>query len=933
MKNLLLLLSLTIAMAARAQSWQQRVDYRIDVSLNAGEKTLDGFARITYTNNAPDTLRFIWFHLWPNAYKNDRTAYSEQSIRTIGTDFYFAKKEERGYINRLDFKVDGITARTEDHPSHIDITRLLLPKPIPPGGRVEISTPFHVKLPYNFSRGGYSGNSFQVTQWYPKPAVYDRFGWHPLPYLDQGEFYSEFGDYDVRITLPRSFIVAATGTLQNEEERRMLHSFKKPETKTAKKSPVTKSGQKTPAKVAEPLKTLQYLQTDVHDFAWFANPDFLVDHDTLSLHSGRSIDIYSFYTPSQAGTWKNSTQFAKKALQYYSRRVGTYPYNTASVVQGPQSFGGGMEYPTITAIAPTGDAEQLDEVIAHELGHNWFYGILASNERRYPFMDEGFNSYYEYGYMNEHYGKRQGAQEALFQTKAKWGTDQPISDSSEGFSEMNYGLVAYHKTARWLELTEHRMGRDSFDRMMQDYYEQWKFRHPYPEDYFAILRKWTPMAGELEALTHEKGLLPGSAPKGFLFVSPFKKNSIRDYFTRAPKDILFLSPALGRNAYDQLMVGALVGNYKLPPNKFSWFLAPMYGLGSKKLAGLGRLNYSTTGKGWIRKTDIFLNAATFSINEFRDTADRKILFGMKKLVPGFRLNFRTTGALSTTRSYLQWKTFLFEEENLRITPDTLFNGPDTALILRYGKPKEERYLNQLRFVVENTRALYPYSLALQVEQGAAFLRPTLTGKYFFNYRGGGMQARLFAGSFHYLKTRTLSRQFGTDRYHLNMAGPNGYEDYTYENYFLGRNEFEGLGSQQIMERDGFFKVRTDLLANKIGKTDRWLMALNLDASLPDKINPLAVLPIRIPIHLFFDLGTYAEAWKQDAELDRFLFDFGIHLPLLNGAFDLYFPIIYNRAYSDYLKSVIPKNRFLKTMSFTVNFNLESFRKLNRELEL
>ena len=933
MKHLFFLLSLLISLGSQAQYWQQRADYRIDVALNEAEKTLDGFARITYTNHSPDTLRFIWFHLWPNAYKNDRTAYSEQAVRTLGTDFYFSKKEERGYINRLDFKVDGSTARTEDHPTHIDIVKLLLPAPLGPGKQVVITTPFHVKLPYNFSRGGYVGNSFQVTQWYPKPAVYDRKGWHPMPYLDQGEFYSEFGDYEVRITVPKSFIVAATGELQNEEERMMLESFQKPERKPVAKSATKKPGTSTAPRPQEPVKTLEYVQKNVHDFAWFANRDFLVDHDTLQLPSGKQVRLYSFYTPAQAEVWKSSTRFAKQALRYYSERVGEYPYSTASVVQGPQGFGGGMEYPTITSIAPTADAEMLDEVIAHELGHNWFYGILASNERIHPFMDEGFNSYYEYGYMRTHYGKQQGGQEAVFQTKAQWGTDQPISDSSEAFTESNYGLVAYHKTAQWLQLTESRMGRDSFDRMMQDYYETWKFKHPYPQDYFDVLRKWTPAADELEALTRKKGVLPGFEPKGFAFVSPLKKNSIRNFLQQPARDLLFVSPSLGVNKYDGLMLGALIGNYKLPPNRFSWFLAPMYGLGSKKLTGIAKLNYSATGRRWIRKTDVFLNAATFSIDDFRDTADRKLIFGMKKLVPGFRLNFRPSSVQSTVRSFLQWKTFLLEEESLRITPDTLFNGADTALIKRYSKPKSQRYLNQLRFVLEDHRALYPYSFAFQVEQGAQFVRPTFTAHYFFNYRGGGLRTRLFAGSFHYLKTRTINRQFATDRYHLNMTGPNGYEDYTYSDYFVGRNEFEGLASQQIMERDGFFKVRTDLLASKIGKTDRWLTAINLDASLPQKLNPLSVLPIKIPVHLFFDLGTYAEAWKQNAELDRFLFDFGVHLPLLNGAFDLYFPILYNRAYSDYIKSVIPKNRFLKSMSFTIHLNLESIKKLNRELEL
>jgi len=188
---------------SKAQYWQQKVDYTIEVSLNDQAKTLQGFEKLTYYNNSPDTLTYIWFHIWPNAYKTDLTAFSNQHLQNGNTEFYFADKEQRGYINQLDFKVNGISSKIEDHPEHIDIIKLVLPSPLLPGQQAVITTPFHVKLPYNYSRGGYDKQTFQVTQWYPKPAVYDLNGWHPMPYLDQGEFYSEFGNFNVRITVPQ----------------------------------------------------------------------------------------------------------------------------------------------------------------------------------------------------------------------------------------------------------------------------------------------------------------------------------------------------------------------------------------------------------------------------------------------------------------------------------------------------------------------------------------------------------------------------------------------------------------------------------------------------------------------------------------------------------------------------------------------------------
>ncbi|MDQ2862446.1 MAG: hypothetical protein M3R50_02140, partial [Bacteroidota bacterium] len=198
------------------------MNYKIKVTLNDIDKTLDGFETINYTNNSPDTLYFIWFHLWPNAYKNDRTAFSEQLLKLGRTDFYFSGENKRGYINRLDFKVDGITSQLEDHSLYIDVTKLILPKPLAPNQSIKITTPFHEKIPFNFSRGGYVGNTYQITQWYPKPAVYDNTGWHAIPYLDQGEFYSEFGNYNVEITIPKDYVIAATGQLQNEDELNWL---------------------------------------------------------------------------------------------------------------------------------------------------------------------------------------------------------------------------------------------------------------------------------------------------------------------------------------------------------------------------------------------------------------------------------------------------------------------------------------------------------------------------------------------------------------------------------------------------------------------------------------------------------------------------------------------------------------------------------------
>ncbi|HEX6334839.1 MAG TPA: hypothetical protein VFZ78_11475, partial [Flavisolibacter sp.] len=228
---------------------------------------------------------------------------------------------------------------------------------------------------------------------------------------------------------------------------------------------------------------------------------------------------------------------------------------------------------------------------------------------------------------------------------------------------------------------------------------------------------------------------------------------------------------------------------------------------------------------------------------------------------------------------------------------------------------------------------YPYELQLQVEQSEDFIRPALAANFFFNYpKGGGLQARFFAGKFIYIGEKTFAKQFATSRYHLNMTGANGYEDYTYSDLFIGRNRFEGFASQQIMIRDGGFKVRTDLLAEKVGRTDDWLMAVNFSSSVPQKMNPLSVLPVKIPLHVYLDIGTHAAVWERNATDDRFLFNAGFHLPFFDGMFNLCIPVLYNSVYGDYFKSTITGSRFLKTMSFSINLDTDIFKRFNREAE-
>lgn len=936
-----LLIAHSFCLKAFTQYWQQQVNYSIDVTLNDKDNTLDAFEKIEYINNSPDTLKFIWFHIWANAYKNDKTAFSDQLLLNGNTKFYFSDKEERGYINRLDFKVNDITASLEDHPQYIDVVKLVLPSPLAPGQKCIITTPFHEKLPYNFSRGGHDGQSYQVTQWYPKPAVYDNKGWHPMPYLDQGEFYSEFGNFDVHITVPKNYVVAATGELQNEEEKEWLKTREAftwtPEKEKIKtKGGVTKIiSQKFPPSASE-TKTLQFTQNNIHDFAWFADKRFIVKQDSCQLPSGKIITVFTYYTPEQKKYWSSSLQYCKDAIRFYSNRVGEYSYNVVSAVQGPESFGGGMEYPTITIISPTSSDKELDITLAHEIGHNWFYGILASNERDHPWMDEGINSYYEDSYAQWKYGSFDAQPTILLETIEKIKKDQAIENTSEAFSERNYNLIVYYKTAEWMRYVESELGTTAFNKAMQEYFRRFQFKHPQPEDFRNVIAESTGQnVAPLFSYLNKTGPLPNEQRKGSKFVTIFNPKSTSAYLHSSANNIFLLTPMLGFNSYDKFMIGGFFSNCKLPPNKFQFFISPMYATGSKSFVGIGKLNYSFYPSGVFRKINLFLNASTFNMDQYTDSAGKKTFLAFQKIVPGIRFTFKQKDPRSSIQKYIQWKTYLIGEDNLHFYRDTVINGIDTSIFTKYNTLRKNRVINQLSFVIKNNRALYPYSGELKIEQASGFIRAAFTGNYFFNYpKAGGLDVRLFAGKFFYTGSKTITRQFETDRYHLNMTGANGYEDYTYSDYFLGRNKFDGLASQQVMMRDGGFKVRTDLLADKVGKTDDWLIAANFSSSIPSNINPLNLLPIKIPLKIFADIGTYSDAWKPNTGLDRFIFDAGLQIPLFKETINIYIPLLYSNIYKDYFRSTLEKkNRWLHITSFSINISNLNFSKFNRNLSM
>lgn len=496
--------------SAQGNYWQQKVDYKIEVKLNDTLHTLDAFITIDYQNNSPNTLDTIYFHLWPNAYRDQSTPLSQQMLENGKTSFWYSKEEQRGYISKIDFKVNAEVCKwdyvTPDH----EICAVVLNTPLKTGQTVRISTPFHVKLPETFSRMGHIGQSYQITQWYPKPAVYDKYGWHTFPYLDQGEFYSEFGSFDVSITLPKNYVVGATGDLQDTSEINFMNDLA---AQAADKSAWTDGGDMKFPPSSKEFKTLHYKQKNIHDFGWFADKRYHVLKGEVELpHSHNKVTTWALFTNNQPSLWSRAPEYLHDAIQYYSLWIGEYPYKQVTAVDGTISAGSGMEYPNVTVIGEEKNAFSLDDVITHEVGHNWFYGMLGTNERDHAWMDEGINTYYENRYIETKYPNQKlvgkmnpGLAEFLdviqykhkyefdfgYQLMARENEDQPIELTSSKFTDLNYDISVYGKTTLILEYLENYLGKEEFDSIMQQYFRTWQYKHPQPEDFRKIFETGT----------------------------------------------------------------------------------------------------------------------------------------------------------------------------------------------------------------------------------------------------------------------------------------------------------------------------------------------------------------------------------------------------------------------------------------------------------
>ena len=509
---LLLLLHLT----ATASYWQQKIQYNIQVDLDDTEHVIQGHETLTYINNSPDTLAFIWIHLWPNAYRDNNTALARQRFSQFSTRMYFFPENAFGWIELEQLQAGGRDLHWEYRSADtLDVARFFLTDPLTPGDTLIMDMTFKLKIPQMVSRLGHAGNHYELTQWYPKPAVYDATGWHPMSYLETGEYYSEWADFRVTIGLPANYRVAATGILQDTTEiawrdslalvgQSLLDSlsFMKPKHISALQPLASDQPSSAPDK-----KSITFIQTNVHDFAWFADKRFIVTGADIQLPSGRSVRSWTFSLPQDLVNYRFSNNYSQRAIKQYSDWYMEYPYDQVSIVDGEDTPGGGMEYPMITLINNSGFPPFMEVAIIHEIAHNWFYGLAASNERSHPWMDEGLTTYTENRYWRSKYpddaalafeaetpayvplarrllkhATKSALEELAFYGIAQRGTDQPATLATEDFDPGNYYPTTYGKTGTATALLHAYLGDEQMDSIWHTFFRDWAYKHPGPQD-------------------------------------------------------------------------------------------------------------------------------------------------------------------------------------------------------------------------------------------------------------------------------------------------------------------------------------------------------------------------------------------------------------------------------------------------------------------
>ena len=453
--------------------WQQKVDYTMEIDVDAKKNQYKGTQKLVYTNNSPDVLDKVFYHLYFNAFQpgsemDVRSLTIDDPDRRVGDRISKLTPEEIGYIKPTKLTQDGKSLQYEVVGTILEVQ---LNTPIQPGASTTFKMEWDAQIPLQVRRSGRDnaeGVRFSMTQWYPKLAEYDFQGWHADPYIGR-EFHSPWGNFDVTITIDKAYTVAGTG--YNKENILGDNDYSK--VKKARKG----------------KRSWHFTAPNVHDFTWAADTDYV--HDQITAANGVTLNFYYKNNPEIAENWKNLQPKTAEMLDFYNEHIGVYPYKQYSVIQGGD---GGMEYAMCTLITGNRKFGSLVGVTAHELAHTWFQFLLATNEGKHEWMDEGFTSYISNLVMNKIMNQNaENPHESSYGGYiylANSGKEQPQTTHADRYaSNMAYGITAYNKGAVFLSQLEYVIGKENVAKTLTRYFDEWSFKHPTPNDFIRVAEK------------------------------------------------------------------------------------------------------------------------------------------------------------------------------------------------------------------------------------------------------------------------------------------------------------------------------------------------------------------------------------------------------------------------------------------------------------
>lgn len=947
--------------------FQQQVDYDLQAELDTEQQLLKVQGTMTYHNNSNDPLDHLIMHLWWNAFGDKQSAFARQQFEMKQYEFHFASEADMGKYENLVFSdKEGplVTTACAAYPFAKDIARLNLKADLAPGQSIQIQFQYTLDLPPVFSRPGYDGNLYRMTQWYPKPAVYDNDGWHPMPYLSIGEFYAEYGDYTVALELPA--------------EQRLSHTGIQKELST--------SGSK---------KIYSLSATNVLDFAWFASPKYELAHKIIEIEN-QEIKLHLLSNSEEQP--EIFFEYMQAALEFYSKKIGLYPYPQYSLVYDVGSDRGGMEYPMISMVDMSESGQNLDNLIAHEIGHNWFQSALGSNERDYPWLDEGLNSFYERAYNNSRYpeanfevlpGFIKSLKSELTNLQSGichlhcCGLLGAIDQKSQDVDLISYGSNSYERMAWSMAYLQGYLGEAVFDGAMQKYYKTWLHQHPGPEvlqsifenesgvdlDWFFqdLLKenkrfdygfekveesaeqylitlsnstnfdlpihlscydaldnikynRWYSSEDQQGIITLPKSDITRITING---VQPFLDNDrTNNHFY--PKSILkkirsanfgFLGnsgdsryntismlPVGTYNVYDGLMLGLNMHSDFFPYRKTRWYVQPQLGLKSRELVGNFGIERDlvTYENPGLRKITFGLNGKRY--NYFRSNLITESL-AYYKLESSLTLHLKSKMLESKKLSYNFH--FISAEKSSDIV-----SANSAVHQLNFSVEKPTRFGEQSTLVQAEYERYDPLGNSMQ-----SYLKLSLEHMRSIQYRlDTRFFFRIFAGYFPINSRRDNASYAGLFSRGSIALTQQGYTDHTFQGSYLGRSKLEDWTTQQFSEEEGGFKLPVGAAYSNVGNSNDLGLTLNLKCDLPIKaLRNVGLRP-------WADLGMLRNKPVSNAPLKAtWYYAAGLSLEL-GKHLGVYYPLIYS---SEFDVPMAGKN-FFEKLSFRIDLLKLSF---------